>query len=237
MKILFLMGNPRKNGLSQRLADIVKEGASSRGAQVESADLTAPGIGFCRGCFSCVASGGKCVQKDGMEEIIDALKGADLAVCVSPVYFYGMSANMKVFFDRLFPMLGGAPGCFTGMGESEGSPLRGKKLATISVALGRLRVFEPLTASYAAISASTGMDWIADVRRGESAYFLENFGESRRIEKILSAFGRLGEEFARGEASPETVAQAQLELTENDESFSKRAALFWRRFGAGKREL
>ena len=238
MKVLLLMGNPRKSGVSQRLADIVLEGLVDGGAEVETIDLSPLNIAFCKGCFGCVSSGGKCVLNDDMSGVIASLLESDLFVCVTPLYFYGMSAKMKLFFDRLFPLISGTPERLIGAcGVSAESPLCGKKFATISVALGRLPMFDALTKTYAAISESMGLDWIANVRRGESAYFLEDLGQSRRMKRIFSAFRRFGGELARGHVSGETVAEAELELSESEASFAKGASVFWRRYGAGNSKI
>lgn len=43
-----------------------------------------------------------CVQKDGMEEIYPAYEQADIVVLASPLYYWNVSGQLKIAFDRLF---------------------------------------------------------------------------------------------------------------------------------------
>ena len=56
----------------------------------------------CIGCNSCVTrEGNRCFQIDDMPRIYEKLKTADVVVAASPVYFYGISAELKAMIDRL----------------------------------------------------------------------------------------------------------------------------------------
>ena len=61
-------------------------------------------IGFCRACDGCMRNGGTCVLKDDMNEILKMFQEADVLVLATPVYFYGISAQMKTFIDRTYPI-------------------------------------------------------------------------------------------------------------------------------------
>ena len=101
-------GNPRKTGVCQRLGDLFIEGAREAGADVWDVDLSSLDIAPCMGCFSCSAGDkGTCVLKDDMEGLRKKLSTADALLCISPVYFYSMSAQMKIFWDRCFPFIRG----------------------------------------------------------------------------------------------------------------------------------
>ena len=49
-------------------------------------------------------NGGRCVLKDDMDEILKMFQKADVLVLATPVYFYGISAQMKTFIDRTYPI-------------------------------------------------------------------------------------------------------------------------------------
>ena len=49
-------------------------------------------------------NGGTCVLKDDMAEILGMFRKADVLVLATPVYFYGISAQMKTFIDRTYPI-------------------------------------------------------------------------------------------------------------------------------------
>ena len=49
-------------------------------------------------------NGGTCVLKDEMAEILGMFRTADVLVLATPAYFYGISAQMKTFIDRTYPI-------------------------------------------------------------------------------------------------------------------------------------
>lgn len=61
-------------------------------------------IGFCRACDGCMRNGGTCIFKDDMAGILDLYQKADVLVLATPVYFYGITAQMKIFIDRTYPI-------------------------------------------------------------------------------------------------------------------------------------
>lgn len=103
-RVLILSSSPRKQGNSQRLCEQFKAGAESAGHTVTLIRLAEKQLGFCRACDACMKNGGTCVLKDDMHEILEAFQLADVLVLATPVYFYGVSAQMKTFIDRTYPI-------------------------------------------------------------------------------------------------------------------------------------
>lgn len=99
-KILILSGSPRKNGNSDLLCDEFMRGAIDGGNSVEKIFVAGKNIGYCRGCYYCQKSGGKCVIKDDMAEVLQKIIDSDVIVLSSPVYFYSISAQLKTVIDR-----------------------------------------------------------------------------------------------------------------------------------------
>jgi len=103
--IVVLSGSPRKGANSDTLVSAFVDGAESAGKKVtvfRTADMK---IGGCRGCGHCFEEPGVCVQKDDMPQILDALKTADALVLASPVYFWGVTAQLKLAIDRTYALL------------------------------------------------------------------------------------------------------------------------------------
>ncbi len=100
-RILILSGSPRKNGNSAALCQAFARGATENGHQVETVYLRDLKIGYCRACYHCQKSGGICVIKDDMSEILKKIHAADVIVMASPVYFYSINAQMKTLIDRM----------------------------------------------------------------------------------------------------------------------------------------
>ena len=63
---------------------------------------------MCFDCIGCVSCGydGPCVQKDDMEQIKQDILSADMVVFVTPLYYYGMSAQLKILIDRFCAFYG-----------------------------------------------------------------------------------------------------------------------------------
>ena len=97
--ILVLIGSPRRNGNTALLAEAFARGA---GGGVELLRVTDYSIRPCLGCNACYNSEGHaCAQKDDMALICQKLMRADTLIVASPVYFYGVSAQLKTLIDRL----------------------------------------------------------------------------------------------------------------------------------------
>ncbi len=101
-KVIIISSSPRKNGNSETLAKEFARGAESTNNQVEFISLRDYDLNYCIGCYACHKTG-KCFQNDQMNEIGEKLTNADVIVFATPVYFYSMSGQLKVFIDRLVP--------------------------------------------------------------------------------------------------------------------------------------
>ena len=99
--IVILVGSVRKNGNTSRLAQSFAKGAAKNN-NVEIVLFADYNVNPCIGCNSCfVREGNKCFQDDDMVKIYEKLRNADIVVIASPVYFYGISAQLKAIVDRL----------------------------------------------------------------------------------------------------------------------------------------
>ncbi len=100
-RIVILVGSVRRNGNTAMLAQKFAEGAALNN-EVEIISVADHRINPCIGCNSCYTrEDNKCFQDDGMDQIYDRLSKADVLVIASPVYFYGISAQLKCIIDRL----------------------------------------------------------------------------------------------------------------------------------------
>ncbi|MGI5939295.1 MAG: flavodoxin family protein [Thermoleophilia bacterium] len=101
MKILGIVGSPRKNGNTQILVEKSLETAAQLGATTRLVMLRDQHIEFCRGCEAC-ARNHKCVIDDDMQALYPLLLEADGLILGSPVHFYNISSSMKTFIDRCY---------------------------------------------------------------------------------------------------------------------------------------
>jgi multimeric flavodoxin WrbA len=114
-QVLVILGSPRKKGNSSVLATRISRGAKSAGAEVETVFLHALKISPCRGCDTCKKQDSRgCAVKDDMQEIYRKLIKADAWVIASPVYWFTMSAQTKIFMDRCYALTAYAEKPFAG---------------------------------------------------------------------------------------------------------------------------
>ena len=142
-KVLILLGSPRKAGNSAILAEHLAKGAS---AHVETLYLHGMNINPCTGCDECQgekATG--CVIDDAMQDIYGKLEEADSIVFASPIYWFSVTAKLKMVIDRIYAIGGGGKNI-----------LAGKNLAILltyadsdpftSGAVNALRMFQDISA-------------------------------------------------------------------------------------------
>lgn len=99
MKIIILQGSPNKNGSTAMLSEEFTRGAKEAGHNIERIDIVEKKINPCIGCVACDYEG-PCVQKDENEEVRAKILGADMVVFATPLYYYGMTAQLKIVIDR-----------------------------------------------------------------------------------------------------------------------------------------
>ena len=99
-KVLIISASPRKNGNSDLLAQQFAKGATEAKQEVTMVRLAEKKINYCLGCYACTKLG-KCCQNDDMNALAKQCEEADVLVFATPVYFYSMTGQLKVFFDRL----------------------------------------------------------------------------------------------------------------------------------------
>jgi multimeric flavodoxin WrbA len=103
--IVILAGSPRKISSTDKLAEAFAEGAKEAGHAVATFRVSDMKVGGCLGCSHCFQETGMCVQKDDMQVIYDALRGADTLVLASPIYFWSVSSQLKRVIDRTYALL------------------------------------------------------------------------------------------------------------------------------------
>lgn len=103
MKILGLSCSPRKQGNTVTLLTEALHGAESEGADVELWSVSGKDIRPCDACRACNKTG-ECHIKDDMRPLYGKLLEADGIIFGTPVYFYGVTAQMKAIIDRTIAM-------------------------------------------------------------------------------------------------------------------------------------
>ena len=130
-KILVITASPRSNGNSAVLASHIVKGAEASGANVEVVDVTEleHKVAGCMACDGCHPDKLRCVQEDDITDLVADFPNYDTIVLVTPVYFFGFPAQLKIVIDRLYSLLLHESGMIF-------SPLKRIKFAVAAVAGG-----------------------------------------------------------------------------------------------------
>jgi multimeric flavodoxin WrbA len=99
MKIAAFHGSPRKGGNSELLLEEALRAVREAGHEVSLFKPAGMDIAPCRNCGGC-ATEGRCVVRDEMTVVYDAIRGAHRFVVSSPIFFLGMPAQIKKMIDR-----------------------------------------------------------------------------------------------------------------------------------------
>ena len=101
MKVLLIEGC-RKGGNTDAVACQFAKGAEEAGHEVVKEYLFTKKMNGCLGCQHCRNTDGTCVWKDDLVQVNQEILASDVIVFVSPVYFYGVTAQLKMAMDRTF---------------------------------------------------------------------------------------------------------------------------------------
>jgi multimeric flavodoxin WrbA len=184
-KILVFMGSPRKNGNSAVLAKEAIAGAKAAGAQIESFFLHGMKINPCMACDACRRKKqNSCILKDDMAPLYPKIRQADAIVIATPVYWFTVSAQTKLFMDRWYAL-----------GGEEGYPFKGKKFGILltyadedpfrSGAVNALRTFQDAIRFVGA--EITGMVYGSAWKAGEIRKNKSLLKKARQLGKDLAA--------------------------------------------------
>ncbi len=99
MKVLAIVGSPRRSGNLVQMSKKVLEGAAQKGHAVEILNLYNYDVKDCLGCWRC-AQEKSCHIQDDFSGIMEKFREADVIVLASPVYWGTVSGKMKTFMDR-----------------------------------------------------------------------------------------------------------------------------------------
>ena len=104
-RLLVISSSFREGSNSELLAREFMRGAIEAGNEAEIVTLKGKKLGFCRGCLACQsAKDGHCVQRDDADLIAQKMKDAGVLCFATPIYYYGVSGQLKTMLDRANPL-------------------------------------------------------------------------------------------------------------------------------------
>jgi multimeric flavodoxin WrbA len=127
MKIVCLLGSPRPKGNSVAITNRFCDTAQRLGADVQSFSLNKLKYRGCQACMTCKTKLDRCVLKDDLADVFDAVREADVLVMATATYYGEVTSQLKGFIDRSFSFL--TPDYMTNPNPSRLQP--GKKLVFV----------------------------------------------------------------------------------------------------------
>jgi len=179
------MGSPRIKGNTDLLLDEALKGAQSQGAEVEKIIVDKLNIAPCREYYGCLRDG-NCVIRDDMDGIYPKLLEADGVIVASPIFFYGLTSQVKALIDRCQalwarkyilkrnPSRSGRQGAFIAVGATKGKKLFDGSILTVKY------LFQSIGVEYAAELLIRGVDKKGEIRDHPTA-LKDAFDMGRKI--------------------------------------------------------
>jgi multimeric flavodoxin WrbA len=165
IRVLGIVGSPRRAGNTEILVDEVLSGAAERDAVVEKIILSELDIAPCQGCDACYEIG-DCVQQDDMQVLFEKMKHSQVWVLGTPVYYMGPTAQFKTFLDRWYGADHGGIVPFRGKRAILAIPLEDKKRTSTRHIIGMFKgAFDWLKMELFATIVAPGADKPGDVRK------------------------------------------------------------------------
>jgi len=189
MKVLGIMGSPRRQSNTEILLDKALEGAREAGAEVEKVLVFKLKISPCLEIYAC-RKDGNCSIKDDMQLLYKKLLEADHIIFASPIFFYGVTSQAKAVVDRCQALW--VRRHVLGMGKEDKRERRG---VFISVGATRgTKLFDGAVLTVKYFFDAIGVKYSGDLLvRG-----IDNKGQIKERPEALEDAFRLGQELVRG---------------------------------------
>ncbi|MGD9131674.1 MAG: flavodoxin family protein [Candidatus Bathyarchaeota archaeon] len=169
MKILALIGSPRREGNTDLIVEQILKGSRAKEHTTEKVFLYDHTISLCVDCRSCKKGDYVCCINDEMQQIYPLMEEADVIVFGTPVYWYGPTAKMKMLLDRMRPFV-------------ENKKLRGKRAAVVAPSAEGPEACGPLLEMFRLCFEYLEMEFAGKilVEAYEKGEIQENSGEMER---------------------------------------------------------
>ena len=194
MKVLGIMGSPRRQSNTEILLDKALEGAKEAGAEVEKVLISKLRISPCLEIYAC-RKDGNCAINDDMQSLYKKLLEADHVILASPMFFYGVTSQAKAVIDRCQALW--VRKHVLGMGKEDKRERRG---VFISVGATRgTKLFDGAVLTVKYFFDAIGVKYSGDLLvRG-----IDDEGQIKEHSTALEDTFRLGQELVRGSSDGE----------------------------------
>ncbi len=201
MKVLAINGSPHMDkGNTALILHPFLEGTREEGAQVELLYTRKLDIKPCLGCFGCwIKTPGKCVQRDDMAALLPKLRGADVWIFATPVYFDAVSGPLKNLIDRMTPFLRLYAELRDGHSRHlvEEGQKDGKVVLVSNCGLWEMDNFDALLHHVEAACKHVGREFAGALLRPHGGTFRELLERGKPVDDVLDAAREAGRQLVR----------------------------------------
>jgi len=194
MKVLGIMGSPRRQSNTEILLDKALEGAREAGAEIEKVLVSKLKISPCLEIYACLKDG-NCAIKDDMQLLYEKLLEADHIIFTSPIFFYGITSQAKAIIDRCQALW--VRGHLLAIGKNDKRERRG-----VFISIGATRgqkLFDGAVLTVKYFFDAVGVKYFGDLLiRG-----IDNKGQIMENPEALENAFRLGQELVSVGGDPE----------------------------------
>lgn len=174
MKILIINGSPRLNGNTKTALKHIVNGIDEniKHSGIEILDVVKLKLSGCLNCDSCKKNGGECILPDDSSKIIEKIAAADIIIFGTPVYWWGISSQLKMIIDKFYS-------------KSKQFHEQNKKIGIISVGASEIddKQYKLISDQFKCICDYLGWDIILD--EAISAYDLDDLKQNEEKCKEL----------------------------------------------------
>ena len=197
--VLAIAGSPRRNGNTDLLLEQAISGAAGAGGRVTRLVACDLDISPCRHCGGCLKTG-RCVIKDDMQQVQLQLRQTDHLILASPVFFMGVTAQVKSLIDRCQALWSLKYMLKVPVADPAGRTRRGLFVATGGLPYQKERLFGPARETVKSVLH------VLEIKYSAELFFphIDRKGEIARHPTALQDAFRAGKELVEGPVVPPT---------------------------------
>ena len=101
MKVLIFNGSPRKGNTYTAVNRLIDGMDAAGGFETKVINANNVEVSPCIACLACNCDS-RCVFEDDTNDIMDAIEEADAVIFATPVYWWGVTAQLKLIIDKMY---------------------------------------------------------------------------------------------------------------------------------------
>jgi len=220
IKVVAINSSPHKDkGNTALVLNPFMEGMNEKGAEVGIYYTNDLEIKPCRGDCSCMRTTGKCFQEDDMNWLLPKVEDANILVLASPLYCDGVTGPMKMFMDRLVPVIHLTMEIRDGhLRHPARKDMNLEKIVLVSnCGFWEIDNFDPIVTHIKAFSKNINAEYVGELLRPHGHFFRAMLENDMSVNDVIESARQAGCQLVEnGKMSSETIANVSRPLMSRD---------------------